>query len=172
MMSARRPWCSTEVAVLHQYGPVLPWPELEALLPGRSQSAIQTALTRHGIRRRAPRPATRPRRWTPTEDELLHQIGPSASWPELTAAFPDRSQDAIGQRIRHLGLHRPTPHPWTLEEDALLRHHGASMPWPELETLLPTRTQDTIRRRMRTLGIHRTTPRHGTKQNRKGRARK
>ncbi|MDO5067467.1 MAG: SANT/Myb-like DNA-binding domain-containing protein [Propionibacteriaceae bacterium] len=144
-------WTPAEDELLRQHGPTLPWPELEALLPGRTQAAIRKRVCHLGIARQAEHLP-----WTPAEDALLREHGSTLPWPELEALLPGRTQAAIRKRVCHLGIARQAEHlPWTPAEDALLREHGSTLPWPELEALLPGRTQAAIRKRVCHLGIAR-----------------
>ena len=47
--------------------------------------------------------------WTSEEEELLHDIYPTAKWEELLSAFPRRRKSNIHEKASHMGIRRPKP---------------------------------------------------------------
>lgn len=95
--SGHRLWTAKENKILRST-----YPDYSAALeqlPGRSLYAIRTHVRELGIQRRN-------HIWTGAEIVRLRKLFPTATWPELQAAFPGLTRNAIKVSARHRGLAR------------------------------------------------------------------
>ncbi len=92
------------------------------------------------------------RRWSTTEDRILSSLYPQGVPIRALARQLERSEDAVSERRRALGLPaRPRSRPWTRREDDLLRASAAAgVPAAALAARLG-RDAEQVRRRRRAL---------------------
>jgi hypothetical protein len=100
------------------------------------------------------------RRWSPDEDGILSDLYPRGVPIRALARQLERSEDAVSERRRALGLPpRPRSRPWTVREDALLQASAAAgVPAATLAARLG-RDAEQVRRRRRALLGSTLTPR-------------
>jgi hypothetical protein len=92
------------------------------------------------------------RRWSTTEDQILSSLYPQGVPIRVLARQLERSEDAVSERRRALGLPaRPRSRPWTEREDDLVRASAAAgVPAAALASRLG-RDAEQVRRRRRAL---------------------
>jgi hypothetical protein len=100
------------------------------------------------------------RRWSTAEDRILTSLYPQGIPIRALARQLDRSEDAVSERRRALGLPaRPRSKPWTAREDELVRASAAAgVPAATLAARLG-RDAEQVRRRRRALLGSSITPR-------------
>jgi hypothetical protein len=96
-------------------------------------------------------------RWIPQEDRLLRTLYPAGVSIRTIARQVGRSEDAVSERRRTLGLAaRARSRPWTADEDAFVRGAAAiDLPATAIATRLQRSPEDVRRRRRRLVGVAR-----------------
>ncbi len=106
--------------------------------------------------------------WSASETNLLRELFPRAAWPELLAALPSRTRQAIwrmGKNVLKLRREVNRKERWTLDEDMVLRQQYPVASDDILKGYLPRHSFTAIQRRASELWVMR--PRHEARQHRR-----
>lgn len=168
---AQRAWTDEELDVLRRNCADHPLKDLMAMLPGRTDSAIEIMIRKLGLPRF--RPAAAPsadwREWTEAERDIVRRHYADASAKDLLAMLPGRTAGAIGAMAARLGVPKAREamarirhetegcgELWTEEELRLLRECYADTGSRELMAMLPGRTYGAISEMARKMGIRKS----------------
>lgn len=151
--SQHKEWTEQEDAVIKDNYGKLTYKQMELLLPGRTNQAIQHRRRALGIGTSRPDLVSWDLAWTPKEDKILVENYPTLSHAELSRLLPARSAAAISQRARRLGIKTRVQPRWTSEEDNIVRNGYGKYTCEQMVVFLPGRSKEAIEQRSRLLGI-------------------
>ena len=168
---ARRAWTDEELDVLRRNCADHPVTELMAMLPGRTDSAIEMMIRKLGLPRFRPAapPSADRREWTEAERDIVRRHYADASAKDLLAMLPGRTAGAITTRAAKLGVRKSWDAKarirreaegcgelWTEEELRILRERYADTGSRELMAMLPGRTYGAISEMARKMGLRKS----------------
>jgi hypothetical protein len=143
------PWSEEEIDILKSHSS-LSLDALQALLPDRSKSAIETQRKRSEAcgeltfsRQKSP--------WSEEEDAIVRQYYPTEGG-ECDKYLPNRSRVAIRQRARFLGVYLTENSDWSEEEEAIMRQYYLSE-GPDCFERLPKRSRAAVQNRAVHIGL-------------------
>ena len=168
---SRMRWTEEELDILRRNCADHSVTELMAMLPGRTDSAIEIMIRKFGLPRF--RPAAPPsadwREWAEAERDIVRQHYAGYSMKDLLAMLPGRTSGAIVAMAAKLGVGKSRDAKarnrreaqgcgelWTDEELRLLRERYADAGKRELMAMLPGRTYGAISEMTRKMGIRKS----------------
>lgn len=144
-------WTKEEDSILKYYSHSLPldWKSIKKEIPDRTNNAIATRMRVLGLPM-----GNMYRDWSDEEDEILRKhYTDKKGIQHLCDLLPGRSNTAIYERARKIGLIKAKPwDKWSDEEISILKE-SQKLSLAEIQKLLPDRTWDSIVAQRRRMGL-------------------
>ena len=145
-MEILKRWTENEINVLKENYNKMNRSELYALLPNRTDTAINTKLNKLNL--------SHLEWWSEEEDILLKQLYPVEPIDDILQYFPNRTKESLRNRAKKFNLHGCVCKPWTDDEIKFLRENWELLSDNEIAVIFH-RTKNAIKRKRNLMGLHR-----------------